>query len=85
MHTPPDTSTIKSRLSLWNKRQQPCELLLWLFRFARLFNDKRFYAGGFLLESIREIVRAVLEEHDEAKCEENKKCEPKKPAQQRHA
>jgi hypothetical protein len=62
-----------------------CELLLRLFRFARLFNDKCFYPRGFFLESIREIVHPVLEEHDEAKCEENKKGEPKKSAQQRHA
>src|SRR5437762_3287693 len=82
---PPDTSTLQLSLSLWNNGKPSSELLFCLFRLACLLNHKRFYASGFFLESIREIVRPVLEKHDETKCEEHKKGEPEKSAEQRHA
>jgi hypothetical protein len=38
-----------------------------------------------LFNTIREIPRAVLEQHNEAKGENDEQDEPKKPAQKRHA
>ncbi len=38
----------------------------------------------FGFESVREIVRAVLKEHNKAEGEKNKENEPKKPANERH-
>jgi hypothetical protein len=38
----------------------------------------------FLLKTIHEVMRAVLEEDDEAKSEENKKDEPKESTDQPH-
>jgi hypothetical protein len=49
------------------------------------FFRKRFHPFELRLESGREIVRPVLEKHDEAKGEKNKENEPEKPANQRHA
>jgi hypothetical protein len=52
--------------------------------FVRLLNDERFYTRSFLLEPVHEVMRAILEEDDEAKGKENKKYEPKESAYQRH-
>jgi hypothetical protein len=38
----------------------------------------------FRLESAREVVRAVLKEHDEAKREKHKENKPEKAAKQSH-
>jgi hypothetical protein len=65
-------------------RQSPAALFLRLLGFVRLLNDERFYTRSFLLEPVHEVVRAVLEEDDEAKGKENKKYEPKESAYQRH-
>jgi hypothetical protein len=48
--------------------------------FVRLLHDERSYTRSFLLEPVHEVMRAVLEEDDEAKGEENKKYEPKESA-----
>jgi hypothetical protein len=37
-----------------------------------------------LLDTVRKIARAVLEEHNEAKSESDEQSEPKKSAQKRH-
>jgi hypothetical protein len=65
-------------------RQSPAALFLRLLGFVRLLNDERFYTRSFLLEPVREVMRAVLEEDDEAKGKEDKKYEPKESAYQRH-
>jgi hypothetical protein len=61
------------------------QMLLFRFgrRLCRLFR-KRFHPFEFRLKSGCEIVRAVLEEHDEAEGKENEENEPKKPPEQRH-
>jgi hypothetical protein len=52
--------------------------------FVRLLNDEGFHTRSFRLEAVHEVMRAVLEENDEAKGKENKKYEPKESAYQRH-
>jgi len=83
MLAPPVISTGRSRLSSSGDQKTDSTLFLWLLRFAKL-NDERFYAGEFLLEAVRKIVRSVLEEDDEAKRKEDKKGQPKEATKQRH-
>jgi hypothetical protein len=59
-------------------------LFLRLLRFFGLLNDERFDARELFLKSFPEICGPIFEKDDEAKGEEDKKCEPKEPAQQRH-
>jgi hypothetical protein len=77
----PGTSTIPSN---WSSRTDSliarAGLFLRLLGFVRLLHDERFYARRFLLEPVNEVMRAVFEEDDEAKGEENKKYEPKESA-----
>jgi len=47
--------------------------------------NERFHAGALLLNTVGEIAGAVLEQHNEAKGENDEQDEPKKPAQKRHA
>ena len=50
---------------------------------GRIFGEG-LHAFDLLLEAVRKIVGAVLEEHDETKCEKDKKNEPEKAAKKRH-
>lgn len=61
-------------------------LFLRLLRFfgLGLLNDERFDARELFLKSFPEICGPIFEKDDETKGEEDKKCEPKEPAQQRH-
>ena len=76
----PGTSTIPSKRSSWTDSLIARGLFLRLLGFVRLLHDERFYARRFLLEPVHEVMRAVLEEDDEAKGEENEKYEPKESA-----
>jgi hypothetical protein len=49
-----------------------------------LLCDEGLYVDVLLLNTVSEIARAVLEEHNEAKSENDEQSEPKKPAQNRH-
>jgi hypothetical protein len=71
-------------LNIWDTTARVPPLFLRLFDFVRLLEDKCLNPRGFLLEPICEIVRAVLEEDDEAKGKENKEGQPKEAAKQRH-
>jgi hypothetical protein len=63
-----------------------CErrLLFRLRRFIRIVHE-RFYPIELLHETGLKIMHAILEEHDEAEGEKEKKGKPKKPSNQRHA
>ena len=50
---------------------------------GRIFGET-LHALDLLLEAVRKIVGAVLEKHDETKCEKDKKNEPEKAAKKRH-
>ena len=50
---------------------------------GRIFGEA-LYALDLLFETVRKIVGAVLEKHDETKCEKDKKNEPEKAAKKRH-
>ena len=80
----PGTSTTPSKWSSWIDSLTPADLFLRLLGFARLLNDEGFHTRSFRLEAVHEVMRAVLEENDEAKGKENKKYEPKESAYQRH-
>jgi hypothetical protein len=60
-------------------------VLFWFPYFFRLLYDDRFYPEILLLNAASEIARAILEQHNEAKRENDEQSEPKKPAQKRHA
>jgi hypothetical protein len=60
-------------------------VLFWFPYFFRLLYDDRFYPEILLLNTAGEVARAVIEQHNEAKRENDEQSEPKKPAQKRHA
>jgi hypothetical protein len=66
------------------RRRQLPHLFLRLLRFFSLLNHEGFNPRELLLKSVRKVRRPVFEKHDEAKREEDKKGEPKQPAQQSH-
>ena len=62
---------------------QPGRLRLFLFRlgsFRRLVHDEGLEPGKLLLEPGNEVARAVFEQDDKAKREEQKKGDPKNAA-----
>lgn len=60
-------------------------LFLRLLGFFSLLNHERLNPSELCLKSVRKVRRPVFEENDEAKREEDKKSEPKQPAQQSHS
>ena len=69
------------RVTNWRTSSFLCRLV---GRFVAGVLDERLHLFEFLLEPGDEIVRAVLEEHDEAEREKHKKNEPEKAAEQCH-
>jgi len=59
-------------------------VLLWFRNFLCLLYDELFHAGILLTNPLGEIARSVLEQHDEAKSENDEDGEPEEPAQQCH-
>jgi hypothetical protein len=47
-----------------------------------LLQDECLHPTEFFLEPVSEVVRAVFEENDKAKSEEDKQSDPKYPTQQ---